>query len=248
VIALVGWLALRRSLDAEWRTRALLLALAPLAAENTHVITGWLVAPNEIELYAGGACAALVCGGALFGAAAGSAGAARALRAGRRLAIAAVTVFVVRVMAANVIEVLAAPLLDEQVLDALRADAARVVWSDGRRSRLLALVFPRQEPTALDFGQAWPQSRPDERFERYLAVRRAIVDDPRGPAFTAVLAALDAGYAHANDEALFLISGRNKRAYTVNRDVPLEAARHTARATDLVYLVERPPGRLEIDR
>ena len=63
----------------------------------------------------------------------------------------------------------------------------------------------------------------------------------------AVLGALDAGYAHSNEEGLRLVSGRNRKVYAANRDVPLEAARRTERATDLIYLVERTPGRLEID-
>jgi hypothetical protein len=62
-----------------------------------------------------------------------------------------------------------------------------------------------------------------------------------------VLAALDAGYTHENEEGFSHRSGRPK-SYWVNRNVPLEAARHAERATDLIYVIERPGGRLEIDR
>ena len=61
-LALGAWAIIRSAIRADLREFALIVALAPMAAENIQVIMGWLVAPIAIETYGGAICLAIVIG------------------------------------------------------------------------------------------------------------------------------------------------------------------------------------------
>lgn len=240
-LALGTWAAIRRAIRTDLREFALIVALAPMAAENIQVIMGWLVAPIAIELYGGSICLALVIGLAMAAPAQpGQAGPARPALAGAAALLFAVTCSRAALLAWQT------PVLDGPVLDALRLHSSRVAASDGRLARLLSMVLSRQERTALDFAQTDPKVDPDNSFPRYLSDRAAILADPRRRgAFTALLGALDSGYTHRNEDALYSTSGRPKE-YVTSVDVPTEAARWPGRSHDLIFVAVRN-GRVVLD-
>ncbi|MCM2257840.1 MAG: hypothetical protein NDJ94_19580 [Vicinamibacteria bacterium] len=240
VVALVLFAGLRGCIRADLRRPALLVALAPMAAVNLQVVMGWRAMPSWIELFAGGECIAIVLALALMQPATGG---VRILRAG---ALAATALLFAWTCCRDIRLVAETPLLDGPVLALLQRDPSRVATSDGHLARLLAMVFPRQGRTALDYTQIYPQATPDATFPEYLSDRAAISSDPRRAGeFAPLLQALDAGYAHHGADSVAFTNGRS-RVCRVNRDVLAEAARWPRRSRDLVYLTVRN-GVLSID-
>lgn len=236
------WAALRPSFREDLRRPALLLALAPLAAENVHLLSGRLAVPVNVEQYAGVECAALI------------------LALGLRRPSAAVAACGVAVLLwmpqplAEARTVLALPVPDARMLEALRTEPERVAVSDRLLVRVLSMVHPRQAVTALDPWQTWRFYVPlggapeeDRRFERYLDARAEILRDPRrAEEYRALLRVLDAGYAHRQEDSLLYHMGRKER-FAVNVDVAAEAARRAPRPARLRFGRIAPGGILTLD-
>lgn len=241
VVGVAAWLALRRGMREDLRRPALLLALAPLAAMNVHVISGWAAVPVNTEQYAGVETVALV------------------LALGLRRPSVAAAVCAVAVglwvpeVAAQARWSATAPVLDGPMLQALRTEPERVAVSDRRLVRVLAMVHPRQPMTALDPWQTWRFYVPlggaaeDDRFGRYLDARAEILRDPRREQeYRPLLQILDAGYAHRSEDSLLYHMGRKER-FSLDVDVAAEAARRAPAPARLRFGRITPEGILTLE-
>lgn len=240
-LALALWLALRRGMREDLRRPALLLALAPLAAQNVHVLSGRLAVPANFEQYAGAECVPLIL----------------ALGVGRpavaAAALAGAALLWLPGVASQARWSATMPVPDARMLEALRTEPERVAVRDRGLVRVLAMVHPRQGLTALDPWQTWRFYVPlggapaQEGFERYLDARAEILRDPRRAAeFRHLLRFLDEGYAHGQEDFVLYHAGRKER-FTTDVDVAAEAARRPPRPARLRFGRVTPEGTLTVD-
>jgi hypothetical protein len=217
VVAIVLYVALRRHIAPEYRFFALALALASWVGTNQQVISGFVPQPYSFEYYVGVFAAAVV-------AALGLKERPRWLMAG---VLAGTSLFMVssyqtyRLYQGYMIRL----PLTEELSEALRQDAARVVVNDGGNASLLNLVHPRQAATALAYDRTYPVVSAGY-IDAYRCVKRQIRAD-YGPAFDPVLRPLDNAYAFGSQDFIF---GTLNRTTSFRRlhDVSAAACRDTA--------------------
>ncbi|MBF0547632.1 MAG: hypothetical protein HQM08_24545 [Candidatus Riflebacteria bacterium] len=245
IVSIMLYLTLRSLIRPNLRYPALILALAPMAAENLQIITGWLAQPSNVEQYAGTECIALILGISIM-----ELGAPKFLSG----VVLGLTLLLFSSSCVRTYHRIArTPVLDSKLLAALKTDARHVVVSDGYLARVLFMVFPKEPRTALDSCQPWRFYVPfnsqflEDPFEQYLDVRNIILrDSRRSTEFKELIEFIDKGYAHRNEDFKLYHIGR-KTEFAVNIDVASEASRRKPSDQRLIYVTDEKNGILSID-
>jgi hypothetical protein len=195
VTAIVLYLIVRRRLSAGVRDAAFFLALAPLVAVNTHLISGVFAAPHNFEQNFGVVALSMLLVLSLRALAAGPwLAPTTAVVACALLAIYSAQVF--RVNSAVVQRIAPPPAL----IEALARNPESVVIGDPDLADIFSLIVPRTRFSALARSQILRSEHTAERFARYLCTRELIRQQNLSEVPSAAFALLDAAYRYQGQD------------------------------------------------
>jgi hypothetical protein len=209
-IALVAWLVVRRELAASWRFPALALALAPLAVANQQLISGYVAQPSNFEDFFG-----IFAIGALL-----VLGSGRWPRLYPVLVAAGCGLWLVTAAAAFRTNAYVNSLVpfDAALVRALHEDPRHLVVNDRDLSSALALAFPRQGITALDYYQG-TAAVADRYIADYRCIRRRVTaDHPDDVRFFRTLLYIDSLYRYGGQDYIGAHLGQ-RDSFTLLHDV-----------------------------
>jgi hypothetical protein len=208
-VGLVVYPLLARGIPTHLRYAALMIALAPLAAANQQVVSGWLAQPNNVEQFFGvSALAVITTLGTARGAWAG--GAAGVLAAGAVVLSAQATWADNR--AAN-----RGLALTAETLRLFRDASAAVMINDVTLASRASMLFPMQPSTLLAYQRTFP-GQAAKHLAAYVCAREATRRDPLlEREFRDVFLVLDRAYRHENLDFVLLHVGRRRTATVTHR-------------------------------
>jgi hypothetical protein len=231
VLALAGYLVLRREIPA--RSRFLLLAavFAPLAAENGQIITGRYVDANNVEQSFGVYAVALVLTWAVLESTRLKRGAWAVVGVSFLLLIHSSAVF----FTVNHDNQRRLPL-DAALVALLRADSPHVAINDMTLASLASMVLPKQPMTLFSFAHTSPPVTNADLAQYLCAKGQILRDEARRPQFEKVLGEMDRWYRHENADFV-LISGGRRKSYPVEHD--MDAVPADCRPVTLHYVLSK---------
>jgi hypothetical protein len=230
-LAIAIYLLIRSRLEQRYRVPALLLALAPTAAVNTQLLSGFLQTPHNLEQNFGVVALGLVIvlalhivarrGWVAVGAAA--------------FACCLLGMYSVKVFAVNASMLQRIPPAPE-LLDALRRNPESVVIADADLADVFSLIAPGIHFSALARSQTLRTQEGSvglpttaDRFENYLCVKALLSRQPDSQAIgQTVFAVLDRAFRYMNQD-FPLIHINRKAAFTQYFDPSEEPQRCVAR-------------------
>jgi hypothetical protein len=202
VAAIVVYMLVRRRLDGALRTPALLLAIAPLAAANTQILSGFLQTPHNLEQNFGVVALSIICVLALR-----AIGYPRvvapvvALASCLMLALYSSYIFAVN---SSIWQRTPPPLA---LIDSLKHEPESLVIGNPDLADMFSLIAPRIGFSAMARSQTL-RSDPDRgegatsgRFENYQCVKRLLAhSDAAREVPTAAFQTLDRGFRFLNQD------------------------------------------------
>jgi hypothetical protein len=201
VAALLVYVIVRSRLQPHLRLPVLLLALAPLAAANQHVISGWMAQPNNYEQAVGVLVVGLV-------AAFGFASRPRLLLALIALAL----VLLLRFTGSSFRDTYSLNAYlhpRSELFLALQSHPDNVVVNHLRIASLAGLIAPRQPVPLLAYENTFGD-RAGATLPTYLCVKQLLRLSPAAAAYEETFRTLDAGYRFQNTDFILLHLGRRR--------------------------------------
>jgi hypothetical protein len=250
VVALVVYLAVRSRLDETHRVPALFLAVAPLVAVNTQVLTGFIAQPSNFEQNFGVAALAIIIVLAL-----------RTIEYGRVVVVCASAVascVLLGAYAGHIFLVNSSPWqrerLSDAFLNAMRTEPESLIIGDPDLADLFSLALPALHFSALARSQILPEpggagrEAGARRFDNYLCVKQ-LLKRPEGAAAVdpAVFASMDRQFRYLNQDFPLLHLNRH-RHFRQYFDPSKEPARCAARQLKVFPAValSAPLGRVDL--
>jgi hypothetical protein len=210
-VAMVVYLLARSRLETKYRLPALFVAVAPIAAANTQLMTGFLQAPHSLEQNFGVVAVAIVCVLAIA-----------ALGPGPWLMLgaAAASCCLLAMYSSQIFFVNASILqrtsVSKELLDALRVEPESVVIADPDLADMFSLVAPRIHFSALARSQtvrssSGVESTTSDRFQNYLCVKQLLSGNAPEWLGSAAFGILDQGYRYLNQDFPLIHLNRTHR-------------------------------------
>ena len=208
-ICLLLYFTFHRSIRNQLRYPALVICLAPLAAVNHQIISGWITAPNGFEQNFSVYCISIIISLIII---------EKFIYSLIALAISFLMLcfssnqlFGMNTQATQVLSI------DGKLLTALKSDSANVVIDDIDLAQRLSMVFPRQHSTALGLERT-NSVFAEKSFKDYQCVKERTIKDTRlNSQFKNTFKQLDKAYTYEHEDFILLHLGR-KKSFSVKRD------------------------------
>lgn len=208
-ICLLLYVTFHRNIKNHLRYPTLVICLAPLAAVNHQIISGWITAPNGFEQNFGVYCISIIISLIVVE---NSIYSLIALAISfLMLCFSSNQLFNMNTQANQVLPV------DRKLLTALKNDSANVAINDIDLAQRLSMVFPRQHSTALALEKTYPVLA-DKSFKEYQCVKHRIIKDVKlNSQFDNMFKQLDKAYKYEHEDFVLLHLGR-KKSFSVKHD------------------------------
>ena len=218
-----------RSISNQLKYPALVICLAPLAAVNHQIISGWITAPNGFEQNFDVYCISTILSLIVI---------EKSIYSLIALAIS----FSMLCFSSNQVfsmnnQANQGLPIDEKLLTALKSDSANVAINDIDLAQRLSMVFPRQHFTALALGRTYSVFA-EKSFKDYQCVKERIIKDPRlNSQFKNTFKQLDKAYTYEHEDFILLHLGR-KKSFSVKRD-PTQHSSNCSSSNLQYFIVDR---------
>lgn len=228
-ICLLLYFIFHRSIRNQLKYPALVICLAPLAAVNHQIISGWVSVPNSFEQYFGVYCISIIFSLIVIDKPIYS-------------LIALSMSFLMLCFSSNQLfsmnnqtnQVLS---MDSKLLAALKNNSANVAISDIDLAQRLSMVFPRQRSTALAVERTYA-ALVKNSFKDYQCVKEKIIKDAKlNNQFKNILKQLDQAYKYEHEDFVLLHLGR-KKTFSVKRD-PTQPPSNCSSSNLQYFVVDR---------